>query len=39
MAIIFFALGFILLLVATYMIWTMRHKVDKNQNWERPPIR
>ena len=36
MAIVFFALAFILILVAAFMIWSISYKNTKNQNWERP---
>ena len=38
MAIIFFALAFILIVVAVFMLWGISYKNKKNQNWERPAI-
>lgn len=38
MAIIFFALAFIFLVVAAFMIWSISYKNKKNQNWERPAV-
>jgi len=38
MAIIFFALAFVLLLVASYLIWSLRYKDNNHENWERPPL-
>jgi hypothetical protein len=35
MAIIFFALAFVLLVVASFLIWSARDKDKKIQNWER----
>lgn len=38
MAIIFFALAFVLILVASFMLWSLSYKNKKNKNWERPPV-
>lgn len=35
MAIIFFALAFVLLIVASFLIWGTRNKDTKHENWER----
>jgi hypothetical protein len=38
MVIIFFALAFILIIIASFMIWSTRNKDKKNENWERRSI-
>gem|GEM_PF-2934243 len=35
MAIIFFALAFILIIVASFLLWSARNKDRKSENWER----
>ena len=38
MAIIFFALAFVLILIALFLTWSGRNKDKKNEGWERPPV-
>ena len=37
MAIIFFALAFVLLVVVLFLIWSDRRKDKRNDGWERSP--
>jgi hypothetical protein len=39
MAIIFFALAFVLAIVAVFLIRSLRYKDHKNEGWERPSVR
>ncbi len=38
MAIIFFALAFVLILVIVFLSWSGKNKDKTNEGWERPPV-